>query len=66
MNCAEPEIAAANYFWDRLVPGAVILLDDYGYSELYRRQKDAFDQFAAERRVPLLLLPTGQGIIVKP
>ena len=28
MNCAHPEIAAANYFWPKLTPGALILLDD--------------------------------------
>ena len=31
MNCAPPEIAAAEHFWDRLSPGGVLLLDDYGY-----------------------------------
>jgi len=31
MNCAPPEATAAEYFWDRLVPGAFILMDDYGY-----------------------------------
>jgi hypothetical protein len=66
MNCAEPEIAAAEFFWDKLVGGAVILLDDYGYSEAYRRQKQAFDNFAKLRGVQVLLLPTGQGLIVKP
>jgi O-methyltransferase len=66
MNCAEPEIAAAEFFWDRLVPGAVVLLDDYGYSPAYHRQKEAFDAFARRRNVPILLLPTGQGLIVKP
>lgn len=66
MNCAEPEIAAAECFWDRLVSGAVILLDDYGYSELYRRQKAALDEFARRRGVAVLLLPTGQGLIFKP
>lgn len=31
MSCAAPEIAAAEYFRDKLVPGAVIVLDDYGW-----------------------------------
>lgn len=66
MNCAEPEIAAAEYFWDRLVSGAVILLDDYGYSNAYRRQREAFDDFTASRNARVLLLPTGQGMIFKP
>lgn len=66
MNCAEPEIAAAEHFWDKLVPGAVMLLDDYGYSDHYVRQKEAFNRFAAARNVQVLLLPTGQGLIMKP
>jgi hypothetical protein len=66
MNCAEPEIAAATFFWNKLVPGAAVVLDDYGCGHWYVRQKEAFDQFAAERGVPLLLLPTGQGLMIKP
>ncbi|MCX7700487.1 MAG: TylF/MycF family methyltransferase, partial [Gemmataceae bacterium] len=31
MNIAEPEIAALRYFWDRLVPSAPIVLDDYAW-----------------------------------
>lgn len=65
MNCAEPEIAAAEFFWDKLVPGAIMLLDDYGYSDHYLRQKESFDRFARDRGVQVLLLPTGQGMIIK-
>ena len=65
MNCAAPEIAAAEYFWDKLVPGAVIILDDYGW-KLHYEQKVAFDRFAAQRGVRVLGLPTGQGLIFKP
>ncbi|MGJ4897720.1 MULTISPECIES: TylF/MycF/NovP-related O-methyltransferase [unclassified Bradyrhizobium] len=65
MNNAAPEIAAANYFWDKLSPGAPILLDDYGFVR-YEAQKAAFDAFAAERGVAILALPTGQGLMIKP
>lgn len=65
MNNATPEIAAANYFWDRLRPGAPILLDDYGFVR-YEVQKQAFDEWAAQRGVQILALPTGQGLIIKP
>jgi hypothetical protein len=64
MNCAAPEIAAAEHFWDKLVPGAVIVLDDYGWL-LHYEQKVAFDRFAAQRGVRVLRLPTGQGLIFK-
>lgn len=65
MNCVEPEIDAVNYFWDKLVSGAVVILDDYGF-KLHIEQKKAFDKFAREKNVPILQLPTGQGIIFKP
>ncbi len=65
MNCAEPEIASAEYFWDKMVSGAVIILDDYGWVG-HVAQKRAFDDFARRKDVPLLCLPTGQGIIMKP
>jgi hypothetical protein len=31
MNCSTPEVSAAHFFWERLVPGALMLLDDYAY-----------------------------------
>jgi hypothetical protein len=65
MNCMEPEIAAAEYFWDKMVRGAVMLLDDYGWRG-HIMQKKAFDNFAASHNVQVLSLPTGQGIILKP
>jgi hypothetical protein len=64
MNCVEPEIAAANYFWDKIVTGGVMILDDYGFS-LHIEQKKAFDKFALEKGQSILSLPTGQGIIIK-
>ncbi len=48
MNCAPPEIAAAEYFWDRLVPGAEIVLDDYGWQK-HDGQRLAFDGFAQKK-----------------
>jgi O-methyltransferase len=65
MNCVEPEIAAANYFWECLLPGAIMLLDDYGHPRHYE-QKLAFDQFARDKGVKILSLPTQQAVIQKP
>lgn len=65
MNCVEPEIAAAAFFWDKLVSGALIVLDDYGWTE-HIHQKRAFDEFAKQRGVQVLSMPTGQGLILKP
>jgi O-methyltransferase len=65
LNVAAPELAAGEYLWPRMVSGAVILLDDYGWAG-HEEQKIGWDEFARERNVPLLPLPTGQGIIIKP
>ena len=65
MNCVLPEIAAAEYFWDKLSSGAVIVLDDYNHVG-YAVQKRGFDEFAAARGVEVLPLPTCQGLIIKP
>jgi hypothetical protein len=60
-----PELAAIQFVWERLVPGAVVLLDDYAYYG-YLSQKLAMDQFAQEKGVKILSLPTGQGLLLKP
>ncbi|MGD0678772.1 MAG: TylF/MycF/NovP-related O-methyltransferase [Polyangiaceae bacterium] len=65
MNFAMPELAAAEHFWDRLVSGASIVLDDYAFPG-HDEQRSGFDAFARRRNVPLLTLPTGQGLIQKP
>jgi O-methyltransferase len=46
MNIVEPEIAAMEFFWDKLVPGAAVILDDYGWKN-YVLQQEAHDRFAA-------------------
>jgi hypothetical protein len=65
MNCAPPEVAALEFFWERLVPGALVLLDDYAYRG-HETQKAALDQVATARGVGIASLPTGQGLLVRP
>ncbi len=57
MNCVTPELDAANYFWDRLSPGGILLHDDYNFP-LHQEQRLAMDQFAKERGAVLIGLPT--------
>lgn len=64
MNVAEPERAALTHFWPKLVQGAIVLIDDYGW-QTCEQQKAAIDGFAREIDTPVLFLPTGQGVIVK-
>ena len=64
MNIAAPECAAIEFFWPKLVPGAIIVLDDYAWKQ-HEEQMRALDEFAAKQGVPILTLPTGQGLIIK-
>jgi hypothetical protein len=65
MNCSPPEVAAIRHLWDRLTPGAPVLLDDYAGLG-YEWQKIGMDAFATERGLSILSLPTGQGLLIKP
>jgi O-methyltransferase len=65
MNVLAPEIAAMEYFWDKIVPGGVLIHDDYGFPQ-HIHQKHAVDAFAQARGLEVLCLPTGQGILLKP
>ena len=65
MNSAAAEVGALEALYDRLVAGAHVLLDDYGWY-VYRSQKVAEDTFFAKRGVGVLELPTGQGLVIKP
>ena len=65
LNNVIPEIAAAEYFWDRMMSGGMILLDDYNFKG-FEEQHIAFDKFAKERGTQVLSLPTGQGLIIRP
>ncbi len=64
MNIAAPEVAAIEHFWDKLVAGAPILLDDYGWQH-YAPQKRDMDRFASRNGVKIATLPTGQGLLIK-
>jgi O-methyltransferase len=64
MNVALPEVAALNFFWDHLVNGAIIILDDYGFP-LHTEQKEAIDKWSKNVDANIVLMPTGQGLIIK-
>ncbi|MEE3635687.1 TylF/MycF/NovP-related O-methyltransferase [Pseudomonas sp. AL 58] len=65
LNCTIPEVAAIDYLWDRLVPGAFVLLDDYAYFG-YQPQKEGMDAWAKKMDLSIASLPTGQGLLIKP
>jgi hypothetical protein len=64
LNNPAPEVDALRYVWDRIVPGGIILLDDYAQNG-FELQKDAMDALSQEIGFHILALPTGQGLILK-
>ncbi len=64
MNCAKPEIATLEFFWDKIVHSGIVILDDYCFSGR-QIQKQYADEFAKKINVKILSLPTGQGMIIK-
>ena len=64
MNCALPEVSAIEYFWDKLTPGGIILLDDYAHYG-YKEQNRAINTLAEKLGFSVASLPTGQGLVIK-
>ncbi len=62
LNNALPEQAVV-HFWPRLVPGAVLIYDEYGYPGCEASDRAA-DELSAELGSSILASPTGQGIVV--
>ena len=65
MNKAETEIAVLERLFERVVPGGIVILDDYEWSGVYRRQKISEDAWFAARDYRVIPLPTGQGLVIK-
>jgi O-methyltransferase len=64
LNNMEAEIGALEVLWDRIVPGGILVLDDFGWLA-YARQHYAEVKWLGDRGHPILELPTGQGLVVK-
>ncbi|THD57961.1 hypothetical protein [Phenylobacterium sp.] len=63
MNNAPAEIGAPDAIEDLLVPGARVVLDDFGALP-YRAQQIAETEWLAKRGIPVLELPTSQGLAI--
>lgn len=58
----DPTRSCLEFFGPRLVPGGVIVCDDYGF-ETCPGARRAVDEFAAAAATPVVHLPTGQGVL---
>lgn len=64
LNQAPAEIATLDALFDRVVPGGMIILDDYEMV-FYREQKLAEDLWFGKRGYKVFPLPTSQGFVIK-
>jgi hypothetical protein len=65
LNQAQAEVAALDVLFERIVPGGIVILDDYEWAYVYRGQKIAEDAWFDARKYRVFPLPTGQGIVIK-
>ena len=64
LNNFEAEISVLDALFESVVPGGIIIFDDYEWSS-YREQKKEEDQWFDKRNYRVFPLPTGQGLIIK-
>jgi len=64
LNNVDAEIGALEILFDRIVPGGILLLDDYGWLG-YHAQLVAEKPWLRARGYEVLELPTGQGLVIK-
>jgi hypothetical protein len=60
----EPTRESLKFFYDRMVPGGIIIMDDYGF-ENCPGAYTAANEYMEFRPETILHLPTGQGLIIK-
>lgn len=65
LNNADGEIGCLEHLFDRVVPGGMLILDDYEWGGKYRAQKRAEDLWFQARNYRVIPLPTGQGLLIK-
>ncbi len=64
LNSAETEIELLNLFFDSLVPGGIIILDDYA-TMYYENQHISEKSFFKNLGYKVVELPSGQGMVIK-
>lgn len=64
LNNDDAEIGALEFLFDRMAPGAILVLDDFGWLA-YSKQQEREIPWFSERGYSVLELPTGQGLLIK-
>ncbi|WP_441232797.1 TylF/MycF/NovP-related O-methyltransferase [Bradyrhizobium sp. 1200_D9_N1_1] len=61
----QPTRESLSFFYQRMLPGGIILCDDYGFASC-PGARTAMDQFFADKDEEIIHLPTGQGLVIFP
>jgi O-methyltransferase len=64
LNAAAPTRHVLEHVYDRLVPGGVVVLDDYGWRG-YEDQRHTVEEFLRDRPETIIALPSGQAVFLK-
>jgi O-methyltransferase len=64
MNATAPSRLALEFAYEHVMPGGVIVFDDYGW-ESCEDQRVMIDEFFDERPEKAIALPTGQAWVIK-
>ncbi len=64
LNITAAEIGTIEKIWDRITPGGIIVLDDYGLTG-HEEQNAAWNEFASKNKRMIMALPTGQGVLMR-
>jgi len=64
LNGAKAERETIEAIWPRLTPGAIIVIDDYGFAS-HEPQYEMWNEFARLQGRMVLTMPTGQGVLIK-
>ena len=59
----QPTLDSLSFFYERLLPGGLLLMDDYGFNTC-PGAKLAADEFFASRPEQIIMLPTGQAFVI--
>jgi O-methyltransferase len=65
VDLCEPTRDSIEFFYPRMVPGGVMVFDDYGSEIQSPGAAKAIDGFMAERPEPLIKAPTAQAFLIK-
>lgn len=64
LNIAKYEKEVIEALWDKLVTGAMVVLDDYAFMG-HVRQYEMWNEFAESKGKVIATIPTGQGLLQK-